>query len=619
MRPLRLKSEVFTKVETQLAAHNSVAHVWVDNGIYHLDQTFDYAIPASLDSSVSVGVRIEVPFNGKSREGLVIARVESSIEKLKSISKVISPIPVANDATIALIAAVAARWAAHPYDVIRSAIPPRVASIEKNFQANEISEIRSIKPSREFIQLPPFKNPLEALSQFIRNVKGQGSTLVIVPESRIANQLHDLHPDSVLLDSDLERSARYRNFLAIANRSQNLVIGTRSAIFAPINNLQRILIFNEGSEHHYERRSPGWNVRDVAILRSQIQAVSLTFLGYSPSSEIARLIENRWISYRTQRQSVKVRNSISSNSELLPGRIFSEIRSGLKGGSVLFIVPRKGYAQAISCSKCRNIARCDCGGKLLQPNQRASIQCALCGKVQAEWRCSWCHNSTPFLIGRGSLRFAHEIGAAFPGVAIKQSEGDHILADVDDHQGIVIATPGSIPQKSGGYSRVVILEGSSYFSQSDIRAHERAREMFFGSASYLSSDGVLITVLDESHPIIGALGAWKPSIVSQQELRERQSAGLPPFSRALTLDADSTEMRSIIKGLEAAHEQGRLPESTKILGPISTDAGKSRIVVMSSVDQGDALTHLIHEFQRRRSAAKKTLASLRIDPYSLTR
>ena len=236
-----------------------------------------------------------------------------------------------------------------------------------------------------------------------------------------------------------------------------------------------------------------------------------------------------------------------------------------------------------------------------------------------DWHCTWCQGVTPFLIGRGSQRFAQEIGAAFPGHALKISEGDHIIDELNEFSGIVVATPGSVPSSKNGYSRVIILEGDSYFTQSDIRAQERARELFFHSCAYLSKDGILLTVLSDSHSIIGAVSAWKPSIVSQQELRERESAGLPPYSRALTLDAPVTEINAIIRGLQSAQNQERLPKSSAILGPIPLDNQKSRVVVTCPIEHGDDLVRLIHEFQRRRSAARKDLASLRIDPYSLTR
>jgi primosomal protein N' (replication factor Y) len=620
VRPLRLKSEKAVRSDNVIAQDLPVVRVWVDNAVYHLDAPYDYLVPESLASDISIGVRLEVPFNGRTVEAIVLERLPNSeTVKLKFVLKVISSNPVATEETLALIKAVSARWAAHPYDVIRSAIPPRSAAVDKESFTSLPKRHRPNKPSRSYLQLPPSESKSKVIASHIRELSASGRVLVILPDSRLLNQIARHLPDSIALDSSLDRSSRYRNFLSAFNGSSDIYLGTRSSIFAPIPSLTNIVVVDEGSENNYEKRSPGWNVRDVAILRSQLEQISLDFMGYSPSSEISRLIELKWIGYRALRRKVSVQNFPQSTGELLPGRVISEIRKALGSGPVLFIAGRKGYSQAISCSRCRNVALCECGGRLFKGSIQSKPECALCSKVDDPWVCSWCRNETPFLIGRGSSRFAQEIGSAFPGYQVTSSEGDHIVERYESSKGIVIATPGSIPETANGFMAVVILEGDSYFLQSDIRSQERARELFFSAGGTLCKDGKMFLVLSHDNPIIGALSAWKPSLLSQRELRERDEVQLPPYVRALSLDADSSEIPQLLRGLEIARDENRLPESSRILGPIDLKNAQSRILIMAPVSVGEDLVKFIHEYQRRRSASKKTLSSLRIDPYSLTR
>jgi primosomal protein N' (replication factor Y) len=126
-------------------------------------------------------------------------------------------------------------------------------------------------------------------------------------------------------------------------------------------------------------------------------------------------------------------------------------------------------------------------------------------------------------------------------------------------------------------------------------------------------------VLSNENPIIGALASWKPALLSQRELRERQETELPPYVRALSLDIDSHESSQLLRGLERARDEGRLPVASRILGPIDIKGGKTRVLIMAPISSGEELVTFIHEYQRHRSASKKTLSSLRIDPYSLTR
>lgn len=619
-KPLRLKSEIAKLKAEGSSSALPIARVWVDSGVFHLDHSYDYLVPDNLSSLVSTGIRIQVPFHGREVEALVLSREsQSDTAVLKPISKVISFQSVATSESIELIAAASARWGAHPFDIIRSAIPPRVASVDKEDWLD--TEFSKPKPrvKRRYLHIPPVVNRSAFLASVIEQATDRGSTLVIVPDTRSIQSLLALIPDAIVLDSALDRSDRYRNFLKSRYGRNQIVVGTRSAIFAPIVDLAALVIFDEGSESQYEVRSPGWNVRDVAILRAMKSELNLIFVGYSPSSEVARLIENNWMEYSSAQSRIGVSAFPQSHGELIPSRLVGEIRKAMKVGPVLFLAPRKGYSQAISCAKCRNVALCECGGKLLKASAHSLLECTICAKVAADWRCSWCQGSTPYLMGRGSDRFAYEIGAAFPGVLIVQSTSENLVEEFREDRGLVVATPGAIPQANGGYSLVVILEAERFFMQADIRAHERSRELFFSTSALASGKGKVALVAPSDHPIIGSLAAWKPSLISQRELRERLEVSLPPFTRSVTMDIANSESQSLLRGLRKAQEDERLPASTRFLGPSQLKGDIDRIVVLTPLSDGELVISLLHEFQRRRSSSKKTLASLRIDPYSLSR
>lgn len=619
-RPLRLKREVAQTQPGPSTTDRPVARVWVDNGVFHLDQSFDYLVPDDLDSSIKIGVRVQVPFNGRECEALVLGRSEkTSGMKLKSIDKVISAVPVASQRSLDLIESVASRWACHPFDVIRSAIPPRVAGVDKKQSPTDVPTVDFPSSSREYLQLPAFQDPFEILAKFLKKSVKQGSVLVIVPEAKSIHRLQSRIPDALVLGSELSRSERYENFLRARTEFNQVIIGTRSAVFADVPDLAAIVIFNESSELFYEVRSPGWNARDVAILRARQENISLHFLGYSPSAEVARLIDIGWFTYRAARSKVKVLTFQQEFSELLPGRIIQELRSLIKNGPILFIAPRKGYSQAISCSHCRNISICECGGRLEQRSAAGPITCSLCPNVFSDWVCRFCAGVRPFLLNRGSERFAQEIGKALPGVVITLSEGEKFIDDAQISSGVVIATPGSAPMAIQGYSAVVILDGESLLNQSDLRGQERAREIFFSNLSLLRSTGTALLVVNHSNPIVGALSSWKPSLISLRELRDREEAALPPYVRCVSLDIDESEASTLTRALGKSRQEGRLPDSTRILGPSTMSNGLARILLLTPLVDGQALIALIHEFQRRRSATRKKLAAVRVDPYSLSR
>jgi primosomal protein N' (replication factor Y) len=194
-----------------------------------------------------------------------------------------------------------------------------------------------------------------------------------------------------------------------------------------------------------------------------------------------------------------------------------------------------------------------------------------------------------------------------------------MIESFTEYRGLVISTPGAIPITKDGYALVVILEAERFFMQVDIRAHERTRELFFSTSALASQKGKVTFVMSADSPIIGAVSAWKPSLISQRELRERLEVNLPPFTRAVTMDIAASESQSLFRGLKKSQEDSRLPESTQFLGPSQLKGDIDRIVLLAPLTDGEALISLLHEFQRRRSSSKKSLASIRIDPYSLSR
>jgi primosomal protein N' (replication factor Y) (superfamily II helicase) len=625
--PLRLRVQKVERGDGTASTHLPVARLWVDTGLSHLEPTYDYLVPQSLDADVSVGVKVLVDFAGRKVDGFVIERIDSSsVGNLKFIEKVTSPVPLLTAEVMELVAAVARRWGSIPSEILTAAIPPRVMATEKGFTRDSVAHLhersRSNNPSHSYYLFTPGENPFETIASWAVTRLSKGGVLVVLPELRevltLAEELSNLNADFVILDGSLPRSTRYENFLKVATGAAKLVIGTRSAIFAPVANLQTIVVFREGSESHYEKRSPGWNVRDVSILRSQLSAIDLTFAGFAPSSEVSLLIEDEAIALRGKRAKVNAIAYPQTHGELLPDRIFSPIRDALTRGSVLFLVPRKGYSQAISCTSCRNISLCDCGGRIYFGGPEKGYICSLCNLSTPEWSCKWCKKSAANLLGRGNLRFAQEIGRAFPGFPVLSSDATHVVEQVENQRSIVLATAGMAPPVEGGYQAVVVLEGDNLFSQLDLRAQERAREAIMQSASLLSANGKALIVVDNAHPIVAGLSRWNLSPLLTRELREREQTQLPPYVHAIVLEIASSESSTFLSGIRSSISDSRLPSSTRILGPTALDSEFSRIILTVSRDQGQELFDFLVTYRKKRGLAKKSIPRMRIDPYVLS-
>lgn len=620
---LRLKRELAPRVIEAPRGHFTVAHIWVDSSVFHLDSAFSYVIPGNLSDEIQIGSMVSVPFHGRDLTGYVVGlEAPESIVGLKSINKIVGSFALLSPEIIALIELAARKLATHPLDLVRSAIPDRVVGVEKKFiEVAKLYRKSSGSGVKQFLQLPPGQSRSSLMATKVSTLRKNGSVLVVLPDHREVSELQaQLLAQGIaasVLDSSLPKSEYFANFLSLKLGQCDVVIGTRAAIFAPVSNLASVLIYHEGSESFYERRSPGWNVRDIALLRSEIENIDLYFAGFSPSTEIARMIDENDCDYKRVRAKAKVATYQQMHGELLPSRAISPIREASKFGPVLFLVPLKGYAQAIRCAKCRTISRCTCGGSHIKTSVNSPIECSHCGTSHQAWSCAWCQHPVPSLAARGIERHQHELGLLFPGLSIQISTADHPLEDVEGST-LVVATPGMAPRTTHGYSAVVFLEGNRFLNQPDMRASERVREMYFAHASLAAAGRPIILIQDEGHPISTALATWNPTMALHGDLEERRNLHLPPYVRSALMTMETKEIFRLKNALIASQEEGRIPASTKILGPVPSGE-KSALILTVNLEQGDELITTLHEFMRRRSASKKELPSLRIDPYSLSR
>jgi primosomal protein N' (replication factor Y) len=601
-----------------------VARVLVDTGVFHLDQKYDYSVPEKLSDVVVPGVRVQLPFGNRETEGIVVERVAQPERAgtLKTITKVLSPHVVATPALLDLIDKAADFYCCNPWDLVRSAIPPRVAGVDKEIpvvhQASHVSKSR--KPT-VFQSFKPLVSSHEQISDIVSDFKNLGSVLIVAPDERdvekIVESLSSTFNDVLKLSSASTREERYRNFLLSMRLNSSIVVGTRSAIFAPVRNLAAIIIYKESSPDHYELRAPGWNSSAIAKMRAESEGLALVLTGFTPSVRVAHEIDARTIKFVNQRTQVNVQAFVPSDGTLLPGRIFSEIKKALKKGPVLFIAPRKGYGNALLCSHCRNVALCKCGGRLSVASKGLAPTCAHCGSSFPAWRCSYCDRDKQYLAGRGIDRAAEEISRAFPGFPVVISAGDVIKESVDSKPALVLSTPGAQPQVNGGYAAVVVLDAIRFFSHTDINGQERARELLFETASMVNVDGQVLLVLDDSHPVVAAIARWNIAPLLKRELADRDELMLPPSVSSAVLVTDQAVAPVIVSGLKKALEDSRLPTSTRIYGPTLLPKGQAKIVVHVSHGESSDLAKILHELQRKRSISKKDLLTLRIEPYSL--
>ncbi|MFC6012407.1 primosomal protein N' [Nocardia lasii] len=419
-------------------------------------------------------------------------------------------------------------------------------------------------------------------------VAGGRSAVLMVPDQRDLDRLLAacvaLVGDSAVgLSAGLGPAARYRRWLAVLRGQARIVVGTRAAVFAPVQDLGLIAIWDDGDDTYAEPRSPYPHAREVAMLRAHETGAAFVAAGFARTAEIQAVVESGWardlLAERHVLRAVTPRISAPGDSDYalerdalarsvrMPGVAFAAARSALKeNAAVLVQVPRRGYVPSLACAKCRHPARCrHCNGPLALPHathgEAASPQCKWCGITEAAFRCQACGARTLRATVVGATRTAEELGRAFAGVPVRTSGGGDMLDTVEPGAQVVVATVGAEPLVPGGYGVALLLDGWALLGRADLRAGEDTLRRWMGAAALVRPRGQVIVMAEPGLPTVQALVRWDPVNHAAAELAARAEVGFPPAVRLAAVDGTTA---SIAELLDAA----TLPEDTEILGPV---------------------------------------------------
>lgn len=639
--------------EAQPAEEQPVARVLVDVPLAHLDRPFDYLVPASMAPDVQPGVRVKVRFAGQDVDGYVVARVDDSEHagRLTALRRVVSAERVLSPFIADLAADLAQRYAGVRSDVLRLAVPPRHAATEKQpsqpapdtlqwdaaaaaaswshhgHAAAFLQHLREGGTPRAVWGAAPGDDWPTLLAHAAGAAADGGRGAVIcVPDVKDLARV-DAALTRVLgpghhgvLTSEGGPAARYREFLAIARGARRIVVGTRSAAFAPVRDLGLLAIWDDGDDLYAEPRAPYPHTRETLLLRAEREQAAVLVGGFARSVEGEYLLRTGWareISASRDLLRSRVTVGVSGATERaqqrdphqsrIPREVHDALQAGLKDGPVLVQTPRAGYALALACDRCRTPASCQaCAGPLALTGPTTPPACRWCGTVAEPWACPECGGRGLRAPVLGDERTGEELGRAFPQVRVWTSARDRVITDVDGHPSIVVATPGAEPVAEGGYAAVVLLDTWMLLARADLRAAEEALRRWSNAVGLVRPGGAALAVGDPAEPALQALVRWDHPGFAAREIADRQEAHLPPASRLATITGEPGAVDDAVTLLQ-------LPEGAEVLGPVRVD-DEERVVVRVPRAQGGALSRALGDLQRARAGRKLDAVRIQVDP-----
>ena len=521
----------------------SIARVVLDSPLPQLDHAFDYAIPDDLRGRVGAGMRVRVPLRvaGRIADAYVVETTDRTQApgRLSPLDRLVSPVPVLAPEVWGLARAVADRAAGTASDVLRLAVPKRQVRVEQAWLAADPPPVRPIRhpAGAPAIVLPllagrriaaeagasvvalgsgtpvlAWTTELAAVASAIAD--GGRSVIVSVPDRRDLDQLllalaETAAADTVLrVDAAQPAAARYRAHLAALRPGPHILVGNRSAVYAPASDLGAILIWDEADAFHREPLSPGVATRDAALIRQEQSGCGLLFLAHARSSTVQRLVQLGWVQGGPPPRATPrvVITPDGDTGTRIPSAAWKDAADALRTGPVLVQVAKPGDA---------------------------ALRAVLAGEA-------------PVPIDAG--RTAHELGRAFPGVRVLIADGDDVRTRVDPDPALVVATRGAEPIVAGGYGAVLLLDGTRMLARESLWVAEDCLR-WWSNAAALAAPRAPVHLIGVRGDVATALATWNSPEFAARQLADRRILHFPPATRVVSVTGAVAPVEALVADL----------------------------------------------------------------------
>jgi len=555
-----------------------------------LDKTFHYSIPEALKDIVKPGMRVSIPFGSKKLIGYVASLVaESSVAKVKDIFSVVDKEVFLTEEMMLL-----ARWISNNYlcsigESYAAIISPALSSskrknpaetlIEKVYeenishtltpnQAKATEEIKNGLRSNTFKPFLLFGVTSSGKTEVYLNaieetLKLGKSAVFLLPEISltphfirlIQNRFHD---KVGIWHSNLTGREKFNTWAKAKNGSVRIMVGPRSAVFAPFDKLGLIIIDEEHETSYKQDQKPAYHAREVALERARINNAVIVFGSATPSIETFYRAKTGEFGLLELKERVgegvlpPVR-IIDSRKQYKRSKILSEPliealeKTLAKREQAVIFLNRRGFAPGVICEACNKVVQCpNCSISLVYHFDDKKMKCHYCEYSQSYPKvCPSCGAGELYIYGFGTQRVEHELKKIFPQGRIIRLDRDSTKRKgvyekaYDDFRkenfDILLGT--QIVVKGFDFPRITLAgvidaDISMYFP--DFRSAERTFQLLTQVAGR-SGRSILggEVIIQSAHPEHYALGFAKnhdyPSFYDK-EIEFRREMNYPPFT-----------------------------------------------------------------------------------------
>jgi len=454
-----------------------------------------------------------------------------------------------------------------------------------------------------------------------------------------------------ILHSELTPGERYDEYRRIARGQAPIVVGARSAVFAPLSNIGLIILDEEHVDSYKQDNAPYYHAREVAIMRGHDEGAKVVLGSATPSLETKARAMRGVYGYAEMRHRIHdqvmpsttivdltERNNFTKSSEKLSSLLLAKIREKLdKKEQAILLINRRGYWTNIVCPHCGHLFLCpSCGGNLTFHQSDNMLKCHHCGYVETfPSKCPECGTTGLMRTGYGTERVVKELTDLFPGIRVARLDSDvgKIGKNVektlrDFHDGKYDVLVGTQMIAKGHDFPNVTLSGVVLadigLALPTYRASERTFELIAqaaGRSGRASKAGeAIIQSYNPGHYAIVYGAKQDYEAFYAREMQERKAQQYPPYVYLfLLIFASPVEEKAVSSSTDFKHELlSQSFEGTSAVGPLPPfylmEQGKYRRMLLIKTKKPDLLRPYLKELVSHYSGKGGVDISIDVDP-----
>jgi len=625
--------------------------------------------------SARLGMRVEATFGRRNMTGYVIGETETcDIDEnlVKRITRRIDEAPLFDASSVDLAVWIAGMYFCTLGEALGAMLPsgrresaaPSVEAddfvigdraLELNGeQKSALDRITSRREGTTYLYGLTGTGKTEVFLQAAEATMAEGrSVIYLVPEIALSGQVARaararFGAACAVMHSRLTPSRRLAEWRNALSGEARIVIGARSAIFAPVRDLGLIVIDEEHEGSYKAGNTPRYHARQVAMRRAAREGARLVMGSATPSAEAwqacatgsmerATLVERPSGCAPPRVDIVDMRGEEGPISRALEQALRETKASG--GQSILFL-NRRGFSHFFVCSTCGAELKCrHCSVSLTWHKERNALICHYCGyRIPPPSACPECGSLDVGWVGFGTERVEEEVQRLFPGWSLRRLDADSTTkkgsletaleefrrGEVDILLGTQMVAKGlNFP----GVKTVGVVLADTGLNMPDFRAAERTFSLIVqvaGRAGRYSPDGrVFLQTYRPDSPVIRQAAALDPGAFYESELAVRATLGFPPYSRLVRLVFRSKYKERAMQAARdfAASAAKIIPRDAEILGPaecpLSLVAGTYRRQILFRATELGPLHRALAGLLASWEAPAATRIEADVDPVNL--